>query len=73
MVLPWILLYKKEINSPTTPKKNIIKKNLGKIFLKNLEAFSESNVVNTTEATTAVWKRIIPEIIPESSPKKVIN
>ena len=54
----------------TIPIIKINIKNLGNIFLKNLDALSASKIVKTIGATTDVWNKIIPDMIPEITPRE---
>ena len=69
-IMPWVSSKKRDIERQRTPKKRITRKNLGNIFLKNLDALSASKIVKTIGATTDVWNRIIPDMIPEITPRE---
>ena len=69
-MMPWVSFKKRDIERQRTPKKRITRKNLGNIFLKNLDALSASKIVKTIGATTDVWNKIIPDMIPEITPRE---
>ena len=68
--MPWVSFKNKDIERHRTPNKRIIRKNLGKIFLKNFDALLASKIVKTIGATTDVWNKIMPDMIPDITPRE---
>ena len=69
-IMPWVSFKKRDIERQMTPNKRIVRKNLGNIFLKNLDALSASKIVKTIGATTDVWNKIMPDMIPDITPRE---